>query len=460
MVYCRKRDYEDPTFTPEIGVNVVVHAAPTPPSGANYTAEAVAHVHAKLCLPVNVRRFFFSDALSLLQATENPVLALGKQTRTGSRSAIKLTRLLDAVNKLLAPAPIYEHVRAHTGGSELKYQLNELADEYCTKGVAMDTAPPLLTCEDEYVFWTFQGEALTVGSALADGVEHVSGSLTKLLKSKLAERAMHRWQSHQSQGRVARANPSSLVTLIRLAERKGQVGLHMFLLLFSVGQSPTADRFAFGRERTSFALACVLCGRPQSANHIYECPRMMVEVSAHREVALSVIRRLVSLVGTYSPTHPRWPLVQSSPHWLSWFVPGPSPPIPLHLCADDDDRAYIGSLQRFDTLAGVIGVLPPGLISFLCPNPFEAGVLNPRLRAIKKEIRDLTAQLQTSLLESAWNVFQQYQLKVIAPVVLSPMELLCGRTISGLITNRVARANGATPTYAALEANALRDGAL
>jgi len=59
-----------------------------PVSGANYTAEVLAILHTLRATPINIPLFIWSDALSMMQALQKPLVSEFQRLRLGSRTLV------------------------------------------------------------------------------------------------------------------------------------------------------------------------------------------------------------------------------------------------------------------------------------------------------------------------------------------------------------------------------------
>ena len=174
----------------------------------------------------------------------------------------------------------FRWIPAHTGGTDLDSVMNSEADRLAGLGARRGPSPPFLANEEDVVFWSLAPGALESPDPLEDVASHISGNFSARLRRGLLDRAMGSLQRLPAQGMVARASPSSLLRILRLVIRSAEALLHLFLMLFSTRQAPTADRHVFGHMRTPAALKCWLCPGVQSALHVFSCP-FVVNALAH-----------------------------------------------------------------------------------------------------------------------------------------------------------------------------------
>ena len=435
VVMCKLDDLV-PGFVPDAS-NTVRFSLPAPAAGRNWAGELTAAVAAYASLPLDVSTVLFADAKSIFPVLGAPVMPFGRLLRTGNHALAVTGRQFLGLRSLWGASSADEWVPAHTGGADPRSVMNSAADLQADLGACVGPSLPFLVNEEDAILWSFRDDAFHSDRAFCESFYHVAGNVTAVLRGKVRERAMSEWCRKSSQGRVASASPESLLHLIRLVKREADPVLHFFLLLFSTGQSPTADRVCVDRQCTRAALKCWLCAGLQSAIHVFRCPFSRAAMRVRDDGVRRALARLVALAEPYADRSPRWALLSGAPDWLDFFtVYKRDPP---SVAAGD---GFVERLARFCPLAGVLGVLPPGFCAFIFPDPALLGIEAPGIRASRKLAVRLIDELQMTMLRGAWDVFQHYQRGVVFPLRLSPFQLLAGPQVTGLLRDRRDAAHG------------------
>ena len=430
VVLCHASRLESPSSL--AGAPLVTLAVPAPAAGKNWAAELVGILVAMLMVPVNVSLDIYTDAESAELVVRRRVLPLGARLRSGCRALVVTIRWLICLRASFGGKTSLHPVRAHTGGKDTLSLLNAVADRLAGEGAVLGPSPPFLINEEMAVFWS-----ITVG---ADGVrklEHIAGDLRPVHSKKLKSSALAEWTGKPSQGLVVKSNPGSLLHLIRLVRRANDHWLHMFLMLFSTRQSPTADRMLYGADRVGLATVCHLCGKAhQSALHVFSCRFSALAVRNNVADASAQIANVLSLAAPFKLGLSDWPLREDASRWLRFFDPEGLVDPPDLSSASDGAKKFVVGAFRHDCLAGLLGVFPPGLEGFLFPDPALLGFEGSHLRGIRKRVRSLLDSLQMSLLRSSYAVFMDYQSAVLGVPDLSPADLLCGLRMQGVVVGR------------------------
>jgi len=393
--------------------NCVLSSGQSPTAGRNYVAEAIAILGVIMSVPVNANLTIYTDALSVKDVMDAPLIAEGRRLRLGGRPVICTLRQALCVREKWGAKTGFIHVLSHTEELSVGAIGNAYVDHEASRAclaalAAKRVCDPFLANEETAVFWdvTPKGD-----------LSHIAGDIKGVIKSALDLRLVRGWRDHSSQGAVAR-ECGGLSTLNRVREirRSLDPGALMFMILTVTCQLPTADKVIFGEDRTDAALLCPVCkAHPQSTEHTFTCSGSRPGMDRMKSCVEGHLWGLIqpALASTrVSPVHKA--TLSGCIPLLAFFDPGRPPSDPF-FSSDAEVQAEFSGFDESNRLGGVLGILPRGLEEALLPSPTSLGASERHHRSMRKDaaarwgaLRDDIFRLAKSTYESwAWSVLRE-----------------------------------------------------
>jgi ribonuclease HI len=384
----------------EDGQAVGVHGFAVRTSGNNYLAELVAFAAALIQTPVDTDSVTWSDALSVKHAAERGrdrsddgsllrTFHLTQRQRILS-AARPVMNIVRAVISARAGASDIRHVRAHTGGADVHSQLNEVAD------VEANRARIEAAATGEFIPYLLAGEERVCMSV--NGVS-VIGSYRRQVLRAAAGRALARLASMPSQGLLA-GHGGRFTSYCTAVAKTRSPHLIRFATL-AIAEWLPCEKVCWNKARESDNLgrgqSCKLCGEPvESVRHVL-CDCQAAGLPAVRTRAMSRARDLAE-GRILAPASGKAAAAGEGLEWRgrgllipAWF--DPSGEASFRVPPGTSQRT-ITSVRSYDPLAGLLGILPPGLDELLTweqVGPVHGGLWRRRqlgcIKSMGEEIR-------------------------------------------------------------------------
>ena len=184
-------------------------------------------------------------------------------------------------------------------------------------------------------------------------------------------------------------------------------------MLACTQQLPTADRLLWSPDRLTNLPCPHGCDHQQTNFHAFVCPATRHAVTAMRKSVHHLLLQL-ALPTRYAPgiSSAHKALLDDACLNLNWYDPcRPAKNDSTFAganCADPDIRSTLHGFDTSDRLSGLLGILPPGLIDFLRPDPSKLGVPERAHRSFRRDTERLTSEISTILLSSARTIFANW----------------------------------------------------
>ena len=378
----------------------VVLSGGSPRAGRSYSAELSAVIATLFSVPANSTILIVSDSLSACQAIQRPLVCESLRLRLGCRAQLETVRHLIRVRSASGGQTNFAFTRAHTELDNVFSRGNNEADseaKTAAQNSRFDTErdTPFLFKEEKAVFWK------TPDSEHGSDLWHISGNLRGTIQRRLQLASLQSWKTRtKSQGKLARSYGSLLLGHLDLVRKARDGSLLLFVLLLITEQLPTADRLIFPVDsRTNENMLCSRCNlSTQSNRHVFRCRAVRPLI---RALCTTVRRDLEFLVLPMLRTsglneHQRQTLTQT-PRLLNWFD-----------ASNDFPSGLQGAenIDGFDRIAGVSGIIPPGLADLLCLNPDRCGIRECHRSRFKKTIDESLKALSMTILRRALEIFE------------------------------------------------------
>jgi hypothetical protein len=380
----------------------VTLAGGSPRAGGSYSAELSAIIATLFAIPLNAHILFVSDSLSACQAIGRPLVNESHRLRLGCRAQLKTIRQLIETRATYGGRTSFDFTRAHTELTDTLSRGNAIADKAANTAAhddryEMERDSPFLFNEERAVFWQTP-EAGTSGKDW-----HIPSDLRITLQRRLKLASLKTWQDRtSSQGNVARSCGSLLLSHLDFVRRTCDGSLLLFALLLCTEQLPTSDRLIFPLEsRTQEDILCPRClRRPQSASHSFKCISVRHRVRDLRESVRIDLEFLVKpILDARNLCDQDHQTVSAAPSLLRWY--DPSSEFPSNLPDAD-------SVDSFNRIAGIAGIIPPGLADLLRLDPKRSGVRECLQSSVRKTNASLLADLSLSILRRARGIFEDW----------------------------------------------------
>jgi len=381
------------------GQVVGIHAFAVRTSGNNYLAELVAFAAALIQTPLDTDSVTWSDALSVKHAVERGRdrsddgsllhsfhLTQRQRILSAARPVMNIVRAVIAVRE---GASDISHVRAHTGGADVHSRLNEVADAEANRAriEAAETGElPYLLAGEEKVWMSVNGVP-------------VIGSYRRQVLRAAAGKSLARLASMSSQGLLA-GHGGRFTSYCAAVAKTRNPHLIRFATL-AIAEWLPCEKVCWNKARESDNLGrgptCKLCGDPvESVRHTL-CDCQAAGLPEVRTRAMSRARDLVEgrILVPASGTNEadgeglEW---RGRGHLIpAWFDPSGEATIRV---PPGTSQRTIASMRSYDPLAGLLGILPPGLDELLTweqVGPVHGGLWRRRqlgcIKSLGEEIR-------------------------------------------------------------------------
>jgi hypothetical protein len=149
--------------------------------------------------------------------------------------------------------------------------------------------------------------------------------------------------------------------------------------------------------------------------HVFCCPAVRAAVRTSRELVAIDIRCLVAAPIAAPGLHPQHvAILRRAPEELEWYDPNRAP-----ICADflgehapdPAVRRAASAANSHDRAAGLLGLLPHGLKTLLCPDPTQCGMRERDHRRLRAGYARDLASLQLTVLRGSQAIYNTWRLQ-------------------------------------------------
>ena len=335
-------------------------------SGNNFAAELMAILVALRITPINHPIQIYTDSQACVYVMKKELTFQSERQwiRTAARPIVR--SIWKVLAHRTAPTTV-EWVPSHSDDDTIEAARNREADALANRAredaLRRNDPLPEFTHNEEQVIARITPTQIDDGEGKHKQSRHIPGDIREEAKRECTRRRLERWINSDS-GRLARANPIDTLELCRIIRAKNNARL---LDCYLQTLTCTADTYTRrcqikvqnkAHTRRLLNENCVFCNAiPESIQHIFSCEH--VRTKYHPDIVS--LRKLCDPLDLLSG-HLQW--FEANEHkssltekWMQTFK--------NENASQEETKKMLTKIENHDRLAGMLGILPPGVSEVL-----------------------------------------------------------------------------------------------